>query len=88
MFKSRDGWVVAEYPTETRRIEMARATETTLKPKPRAKKSSSLGQRITEGLEQAIAWSNGENNRARVTLVDVPDIDIRGVRRKMGRSQA
>ena len=67
---------------------MAHATKTTLKPKPRAKKSPSLGERIIEGLEQAIAWSKGENDRARVTLVDVPDIDIRGVRRKMGLSQA
>ena len=61
---------------------MARATKTTLKSKPRAKKSPSLGERTIAGLEQAIAWSKGENNRARVTLVDVPDTDIRGIRPK------
>jgi putative transcriptional regulator len=34
------------------------------------------------------AWTKGENDDVRVTLVHVPQVDIRRVRRKMGLSQA
>lgn len=51
------------------------------------KKRPSVGQRIIEGLEQAVAWTQGGNDRARVTLVQVPDVDVRSVRRGMGLSQ-
>lgn len=47
-----------------------------------------VGARIIEGLEQAIAWTRGENDNVRVTLVHVPDVDVREVRTKMGLSQA
>jgi putative transcriptional regulator len=47
-----------------------------------------VGARIIEGLEQAIAWTRGENNDARVTLVQVPEVDVREVRTSMGLSQA
>jgi len=53
-----------------------------------AKKSPTVGERIIEGLEQAVAWTRGENDRVRVTLVEVPDVDVRDVRQKMGLSQA
>ena len=53
-----------------------------------AKKHPTVGARIIEGLEQAIAWTRGENEEVRVTLVHVPDVDVRGVRTKMGLSQA
>src|SRR5260370_17393475 len=52
------------------------------------KKHRTVGKRIIEGLEQAVAWTRGNNNRAQVTLVHVPDVDIRKVRQKMGLSQA
>jgi putative transcriptional regulator len=52
------------------------------------KKHPTVGKRIIEGLEQAVAWTRGDNHRARVTLVHVPDVDVRGVRQKMGLSQA
>ena len=48
----------------------------------------SVGARIIEGLEQAIAWSQGDQTQARATVIAVPEIDIRQVRRKMGLSQA
>ena len=48
----------------------------------------SVGERVIEGLEEAIAWTRGENDRVRVTLAHVDDVDIRLVRRKMGLSQA
>lgn len=53
-----------------------------------AKKRPTVGARIIEGLEQAIAWTRGENDKVRVTLVHVPDVDVREVRTKMGLSQA
>lgn len=60
------------------------AAATTHAGKPR----SSAGRRIIQGLEQAVAWTRGNNDRVRVTLVQVPEIDIRKVRRKMGLSQS
>ena len=53
-----------------------------------AKKAPTVGARIIEGLEQAIAWTRGENDNVRVTLVQVPNVDVREVRTKMGLSQA
>jgi len=52
------------------------------------RKRPTVGARIVEGLEQAIAWTRGESNNVRVTLVHVPDVDVREVRTKMGLSQA
>jgi putative transcriptional regulator len=51
-------------------------------------KRPTVGERIIEGLEQAVAWTRGENDRVRVTLVQVPDVDVRHVRQRMGLSQA
>jgi len=67
--------------------------KTTTKAKKAAKsrvtrKRPTVGERIIEGLEQAVAWTRGENDRVRVTLVQVPDVDVRGVRQRMGLSQA
>jgi len=53
-----------------------------------AKKRSTVGARIIQGLEQAIAWTRGENDDVRVTLVQVPAVDVREVRTNMGLSQA
>jgi hypothetical protein len=36
------------------------------------KKSPTVGARIVEGLEEAFAWTRGENDNVRVTLVQVP----------------
>jgi putative transcriptional regulator len=52
------------------------------------KKRPAVGARIVEGLEQAIAWTRGASEKARVTLVQVPEVDVREVRTKMGLSQA
>lgn len=53
-----------------------------------AKTRPTVGARIIEGLEQAIEWTRGENHDVRVTLVHVPQVDVREVRTKMGLSQA
>lgn len=53
-----------------------------------AKKPATVGARIIEGLEQAIDWTRGRNADVRVTLIHVPEVDVREVRTKMGLSQA
>jgi putative transcriptional regulator len=52
-----------------------------------AKKPPTVGKRIIEGLEEAIAWSKGDDVPVRVTHVQVPDVDVSKVRRQMGLSQ-
>jgi putative transcriptional regulator len=49
---------------------------------------SSVGQRIIEGLEQAVAWTQGRTEGAQVTVVHVPQTDVREVRQQMGLSQS
>lgn len=51
------------------------------------KKNPTVGQRIIEGLEEAIAWSKGEDVPVRVSHVHIPDVDVSKVRRQMGLSQ-
>src|ERR1017187_10242555 len=67
-------------------------TKTTAKPAVkkamRARKRQSVGESIIQGLKEAIAWTKGENDNVRVTLVHVPEVDVRKVRLKMGLSQA
>ncbi|HTU44361.1 MAG TPA: helix-turn-helix domain-containing protein [Bryobacteraceae bacterium] len=55
--------------------------------KPTRKQARPVGQRIIDGLGEAIAWSRGENDRVRVTVVTIPEVDVRQVRRRMGLSQ-
>jgi putative transcriptional regulator len=52
------------------------------------KKRSTVGASIIKGLEQAIAWTRGEDVPVRVTKVEVPLVDVRAVRRKLKLSQA
>lgn len=52
------------------------------------KKRSTLGQRIIKSLDQAIAWASGEDVPVRITTVQIPTIDVRAVRRKLGLSQS
>ncbi len=66
-------------------------TQTKAKKAPKgrvARMRPTVGERIIEGLEQAEAWTRGQNDRVRVTLVQVPDVDVRDVRQRMGLSQA
>lgn len=55
--------------------------------KPRKMKRKTVGESIIRGLEQAISWTRGENDDVHVTLVQVPQVDVRKVRTKMGLSQ-
>ena len=51
-------------------------------------KRPTVGQRIVEGLDEAIAWSQGKKTGARVTLGAVPAVDVRELRQRMGLSQS
>ena len=53
-----------------------------------APKRQTVGESIIEGLKQAVAWTRGENDKVRVSMVHVPDVDVREVRAQMGLSQA
>ncbi len=61
---------------------------TVKKARPAARKRPTVGARIIEGLQQAVAWTRGENDNVRVTLVHVPEVDVREVRTRMGLSQS
>ena len=56
--------------------------------KARTQKRPGVGARIIKGLEEALAWSKGEELPVRVTHVRVPDVDVSEVRRRMGLSQS
>jgi putative transcriptional regulator len=56
--------------------------------KPAKRRRPTVGESIVEGLKQAVAWTRGENENVRVTLVSVPEVDVRKVRTGMGLSQA
>jgi putative transcriptional regulator len=48
----------------------------------------SVGVRIIEGLQQAVAWKQGHASGAQVTVVQVPGTNVREIRRGMGLSQS
>jgi putative transcriptional regulator len=66
------------------------ATKTASKPtmKKRTPRRSTVGARIIEGLEQAVAWTQGQTGGAKMTVVQVPHTDVREIRRGMGLSQS
>ncbi|MBX9599571.1 MAG: helix-turn-helix domain-containing protein [Bryobacteraceae bacterium] len=66
------------------------AAEKTTKPlkKAVAPKCQTVGASIIQGLNEAIAWTRGGSTRIHVTLVHIPEIDVRKLRAKMGLSQS
>jgi hypothetical protein len=50
----------------------------------KARKRRSVGESIVEGLKQAIAWTQGDNDNVRVMLVPVPEADVRRQARRLG----
>jgi putative transcriptional regulator len=61
--------------------------KTRTKPKRSAAKHG-VGQEIITSLKEAIAWAGGEDVPVRVTTVQVPTVDVRAVRRRLGLSQS
>lgn len=65
------------------------AKKTTIRAKKAAaRKRQTVGESIIRGLDEAVAWTRGENTNVRVTLVQVPEVDVRKVRTKTGLSQS
>src|SRR5438874_1862767 len=46
------------------------------------------GQSIIAAVNEAIAWARGEPVPVRITTVQVPHVDVRQVRQRLGLSQA
>ena len=47
-----------------------------------------IGDDILEGLEDALAYAEGDESRGRATVYEVPSIDVRALRRRLGMTQA
>lgn len=50
--------------------------------------NSTAGSRIVASLREAVDWAEGKDVAVRVTPVDLPTVDVRELRRKLGLSQA
>jgi putative transcriptional regulator len=50
-------------------------------------KESALGEKLLRSAQQARDWVNGKSSGARVTYVNVPNVDVRKLRTRMGLSQ-
>ena len=51
-------------------------------------KRPSAGSRIIASLQEAVDWVEGQDVAVRVTTVEVPVIDVKSTRRRLGLSQA
>src|SRR5580700_2093376 len=69
-------------------MAMKKTSKPTAKKTTRERKRKTVGESVIKGLKEAIAWTEGKNDNVRVTIVDVPEVDVRKVRLKMGLSQA
>jgi putative transcriptional regulator len=69
-------------------MAMKKTSKPTVNKTMRGRKPRTVGESIIKGLKEAIAWTEGKNDNVRVTMVDVPEVDVRKVRLKMGLSQA
>jgi putative transcriptional regulator len=69
-------------------MAMGRTTKPAAKKGARSRKPQTVGESIIQGLKEAVAWTRGENDNVRVTVVHVPEVDVRKVRLKMKLSQA
>lgn len=52
------------------------------------RRKPTAGSRIIASLREAVDWVEGKDVPIRVTTVDVPAIDVRAMRRRLGLSQA
>ena len=55
---------------------------------PIKQRKTSGGSRILASLQEAVDWVEGKDISVRVTTVEVPTIDIRATRKRLGLSQA
>jgi putative transcriptional regulator len=54
----------------------------------RSSKKPTIGEEIAASLREAIAWAQGEAVPVRITRIEVPQVDVRDVRRKLRLSQS
>jgi putative transcriptional regulator len=60
-----------------------------MKKKPGTKqRPPSAGRRIIASLREAVEWADGKDVAVRVTTLEVPMIDVRATRKRLGLSQA
>jgi putative transcriptional regulator len=52
------------------------------------RRKASAGSRIIASLREAVDWAEGKDVPVRVTTVKVPSINVRGMRKRLGLSQA
>lgn len=52
------------------------------------KRKPTAGSRIVSSLREAVDWAEGKDVSVRVTTVEIPTIDIRATRKRLGLSQA
>ena len=57
-------------------------------PRKHKKTDPSAGSRILASINEAIQWAEGKPVAARVTAVEVPVVDVRSMRKRLGLSQA
>jgi putative transcriptional regulator len=55
---------------------------------PVRQREPSAGSRIIASLKEAVDWAEGKSVDVRVTTVEVPTIDVRATRQRLGLSQA
>ena len=67
---------------------MAARKTTNATKKAGVRKRQTVGESVIQGLNEAIAWTRGESSNAQVTLFQIPEVDVRQVRTKMGLSQS
>jgi putative transcriptional regulator len=51
------------------------------------KRPPSAGRRIIASLKEAVVWAEGKDVAVRVSTVEVPMIDVRATRKRLGLSQ-
>src|ERR1039458_2668206 len=52
------------------------------------KNTRSVGEEIISSLKEAVAWAAGESVPVRLTKVQVPAVNVRAVRRRLGLTQS
>ena len=52
------------------------------------RRKPTMGSRIITSLNEAVDWVEGKKVSARVTTVEIPNVDVRALRRKLGLSQS
>ena len=57
-------------------------------PRKGKQKKSTPGGRIVASLREAVDWVEGNDVPVRITTIEVPSIDIRATRKRLGLSQA